>query len=190
MERPKRKSRNKKKILLAVFATLLVLFGAGLLVSDFLTPKSKVKVKTDESISTLGQEGAGSDGASAYLIVDTLSPAELEKELPSTMRETTMQNNIHFMSHQKVRADDKWGSVPLTEQRVDRLLAILEAKKFKHEALYLDILTRWKEGDFSRVDKDHNAIWDLLGGTVGKAYGILSAEEEKKYIEKYYDTGN
>jgi hypothetical protein len=187
MSRSERKHGKKKKILIAVSAALLVLIGAALLASDVLIPKSKVKLNTGEAVSS-NKANAPEDG-SGFLIADDISRVQLENELPLTMKELTMQNTIHFMSHQKVKAEEKWGSVPLTEQRIDRLLAILEAKKFKHERIYRDILMRWKEGDFSQVDRDHNAIWDLQDGTVGKATGILSLEEERAYIEENYDIG-
>jgi hypothetical protein len=47
----------------------------------------------------------------------------------------------------------------------------------------LDILNRWAEGDFSRADKDHNAIWNVQGGTIGEATGVMSPEEEQQYLE-------
>ncbi len=52
-----------------------------------------------------------------------------------------------------------------------------------NEDVYRDILERWADGDFSRVDQDHNAIWNMQNGTIGKATGILNAEEEKVYKE-------
>lgn len=111
-----------------------------------------------------------------------------EKLFSEDMKEYAVQDAIHFMSHQKVKAGEKWGSLQLTEERVDRLIDIIEKNQgeYKHAKLYLDILYRWKEGDFSKADEDHNAIWDLKGGTVGKATGVLSPQEEERYIEKNF----
>ena len=36
------------------------------------------------------------------------------------MTEEQVQDAIHQMSHQKVRAEKKWGFIPLTRERVDR----------------------------------------------------------------------
>lgn len=93
------------------------------------------------------------------------------------------------MSHQKIEADEKWGFLPLTTERVTRLIDVIETNKneYTNSSLYLRILNRWLENDFSQIDRDHNEIWSLQGGTIGKATGILSYEEELEYIEKYYD---
>ena len=93
------------------------------------------------------------------------------------------------MSHQKVKAEDKWGFLPLTKDRVKRLLEVVKdgQETYKHADTYLTILESWNNQEFSSVDKHHNAIWRLQSGTIGRATGILSAAEEKAYIEKHYD---
>ncbi|GGN61023.1 DUF6241 domain-containing protein [Oceanobacillus indicireducens] len=93
------------------------------------------------------------------------------------------QDYIHKMSHQKIKADEKKGFYLITEERIDWLLEGLEVATVINKDVYHDILTRWKKGDFSQVDKDHNTIWEMQGGKVGKATGILMPEEEQRYIE-------
>ena len=95
------------------------------------------------------------------------------------------QDYIHKMSHQKVIADAKWGFYKITNERIDWLLDSLEKTydSLNEGKIYRDILTKWKNEDFSKVDQDHNTIWNLQGGSIGEATGILSAEEEKEYIE-------
>jgi hypothetical protein len=46
---------------------------------------------------------------------------------------------------------------------------------------------KWEAGDFSSIDKDHNFLWDIEGGNIGKAKGILSAADEKKFIEQTFN---
>lgn len=91
------------------------------------------------------------------------------------------------MSHQKVKAEDKWGFFEMTEERINWLRESLEQEAIMSHLtdadVYLDILNRWHEGDFSEVDQDHNAIWRLQGGSIGKATGILSEEKEEHYIK-------
>ncbi|HZG70252.1 MAG TPA: DUF6241 domain-containing protein [Chondromyces sp.] len=113
------------------------------------------------------------------------TPEELFKE---NMTEEEVQIAIHHMSHQKIKAKRKWGALQITPERIDRLIEVVEINESKHEqsAVYLSILNRWKKGDFSKVDKDHNAIWRLQGGTIGKATGLLSAKEEEKYIKQNF----
>jgi len=94
-----------------------------------------------------------------------------------------LKEYIHQMSHQKVEADKKWGFYLITEARINWLLNGLdEVDLGESEATYKAILERWANGDFSQVDQDHNTIWRMKNGTIGKATGILSQEEEEEFI--------
>ncbi|TKC13791.1 DUF6241 domain-containing protein [Robertmurraya kyonggiensis] len=128
------------------------------------------------------------DGEKVIEIIET-DGEPVEEELPMDMSEEAIKDAIHGMSHQKVRAEEKWGFIPLTAERVKRLKTIVEKNRDKYEyaSIYLDILERWGNNDFSQVDHDHNQIWDLQNGTIGKATGILSTEEEKAFIEEHFD---
>jgi hypothetical protein len=99
------------------------------------------------------------------------------------LTDSDYQEYIHGMSHQKVKAEEKWGFYQINEERIRWLLEGLDSNDVKHGDLYREILEKWANGDFSSADDDHNAIWQLQGGTVGEATGVLSAEEEKAYIE-------
>lgn len=113
---------------------------------------------------------------------DKKNPFGEQKKI-NDLTDDDMQLIIHKMSHQKVKADQKWGSILITQNRIDWLLQALDKNKFAYEKAYRDILMRWKKGDFSKADRDHNTIWKLQGGTIGKATGLLSPSEEKRYIE-------
>lgn len=95
------------------------------------------------------------------------------------------QEYIHGMSHQKVKADEKWGFYQINDERIQWLLKGLDKNKLEHADLYREILTRWAKGDFSKAVEDHNAIWRLQGGNIGRATGLLSPEEEKAYVESH-----
>jgi hypothetical protein len=99
------------------------------------------------------------------------------------MTDDHFQEFIHGMSHQKVEASKKWGFYELHPERVKWLLEALEVVDVSYEKVYKRILTKWDKQVFSEVDEDHNAIWSLQGGTVGKATGVLSPVEEQEYIE-------
>ncbi|WP_280771990.1 DUF6241 domain-containing protein [Salipaludibacillus daqingensis] len=78
----------------------------------------------------------------------------------------------------------------ITDERIERLIEVIKDNSendFNHSNLYLTILERWKQGDFSKVDEDHNDIWRLQGGTIGKATGILSNQEEQEFINTHFD---
>jgi Family of unknown function (DUF6241) len=118
----------------------------------------------------------------------SLGDVSTEKLFPENMEESNVQDAIHLMSHQKVEADEKWGSLQISDARIQRLIEVIEMNKnqYDHAYVYLDILNRWMEDDFSKADQDHNAIWRLQGGTIGEATGVLSQEEEEKYIKKNF----
>ncbi|MUV36948.1 hypothetical protein JNUCC1_00754 [Lentibacillus sp. JNUCC-1] len=101
------------------------------------------------------------------------------------LSDSDFQEYIHGMSHQKVRAEKKWGFYELHPKRVKWLLTALDqADGIHYTEEYERILTKWANKDFSSIDNDHNVIWKMQGGTVGKATGILSPKEEKAYLER------
>lgn len=105
--------------------------------------------------------------------------------------------NMHHMIHHVIIADKKWGLKDLTEENINRVILDLMLLKADISGLYehavkegddekgsifnvrlkyinnlLDIAYRWKDGDFTEADKDHNYIWTLQNGTVGWATGV------------------
>lgn len=112
----------------------------------------------------------------------------IEEDFAFDMSELAVQNAIHHMSHQKVEADKKWGVLPLTVDRVDRLLEVVQHNRddYKHGSVYEEILLKWQNKNFTNVDDDHNAIWELQDGSIGRATGILSAKEEQAFIEEKF----
>lgn len=107
---------------------------------------------------------------------------------PQEIEEINVLNYIHWMSHQKVNAENKWGFYEITDERIDWLLDALD--QTGHTILnnedYKEILTRWKNDDFTNIVDDHNYVWGIQGGTdekSGKATGVLNEEQEQKYIE-------
>lgn len=167
-----------QKIILSVAIISLVGFIAFSMFGENLPI-----IKKDGTIT----EKATKDGGK-IIEVNEGKKKPIEEEFPFTMKERQIANAIHAMSHQKVEADEKWGFLPLTTERVTRLLDVIDTNKkdYKNASLYMEILSRWSKNDFSQIDHDHNQIWKTQDGTIGRATGILSYEEEVEYIEKYY----
>lgn len=170
-----------RKLHKTIVIPLLVIL-LGIAVFGFIDYRSKETVSVIQKNSSSQNHPAG--GTYLEIQEDRLGP--IEKELPNKMTEEQVQDAIHQMSHQKVRAEKKWGFIPLTRERVDRLIEVINANQYEHEDVYLDILKEWKESNFSNIDGNHNAVWVLQDGSVGKATGILTLEEEMKYIEQHY----
>lgn len=106
------------------------------------------------------------------------------EKVKTPLSEVLMQQYIHAMSHQKVQAKEKWSYFKITDERINFLLGQWEINKYEHEETYKEILTRWKDEDFSNAVSDHNKIWRIQEGTIGKATGLLSQEAEEAYINE------
>jgi hypothetical protein len=170
--------KNKKAFKIAIIITIgsVAIIGAIAILTNQSMFQDSVSIR--ETVS---------EDSNEIIEINEEAAVPVEDEFPLTMSEYAVQNAIHGMSHQKVKADKKWGFIPMTQERIERLIEVVEYNSYKHKTAYLDILYGWKEGDFSQVDKDHNTIWSFQNGTIGKATGILSPAEEKAFIEEYYD---
>jgi hypothetical protein len=99
--------------------------------------------------------------------------------------------NLHAMTHQKIKADQIGFSVKMTPEMIDVMLENLKNSRDltdQQRADFLSIAENWKVGDFSQIVKDHNYFWTLQGGTIGKATGIKSPEEESEFVKSYFAT--
>lgn len=93
---------------------------------------------------------------------------------------------MHQMSHQKVQAEYKEFFFEMTEERIDWLVQAVSSSGVVLSKNHKPILERWDNNDFSRIDLDHNLLYQQASAEPtesGKATGILSKEEEKEYIE-------
>ncbi|WP_082232185.1 DUF6241 domain-containing protein [Halobacillus massiliensis] len=165
----------------------LGVFGAiGYMAFDIITGDVKETTQTEESTSTETQEQKVEELSRKKFAEgdeEDLNPfGDSKKQMDLTSSD--YQEYIHQMSHQKVKADKKWGFYLITEERIDWLIEGLEVVNLKQKDRYSKILSTWQNGDFSAADDHHNEMWRLQGGTVGKAFGILSEAEEEAYIEK------
>lgn len=156
--------RKKALAILSSAVVIIIIIGFG--ISFFREPSEEDIVLAREKIEDVFYETDGNQDI-----------------FTKSIDEQRIQQIIHEMSHQKVKAKQKWGAILITQDRVGELIEVTESSEnWEHREVYLDILYRWYDGDFSQADKDHNAIWKLQGGTIGKASGLLNAIEEKKFI--------
>lgn len=90
---------------------------------------------------------------------------------------------LHYMTHQKVYAATKWGAIQMTDENINKMLAILDETDYEDEEYYRDVLTEWKNGDFSNAVEVHNRIYRERDGNTGFATDLLTPEEEQKFIQ-------
>ncbi len=112
-------------------------------------------------------------------------------EMPDyeNMSDQQLIKEVHGMTHQKVAAEQKWGSSEITKDKVLKLYDAVKNRNFADDGvkeMLLDILEPWTRGDFSNAVTAHNEIWSYLHGSIGKATRLLTAEEEKEYIQQNF----
>lgn len=78
------------------------------------------------------------------------------------------------MSNSKIIAEDNqiWGLLPMDSNDISTLKNLIEKVDYKDKDYLLEVLSRWKNNDFSQVVTEHNYFWKKLGGTIGKAISI------------------
>jgi hypothetical protein len=118
---------------------------------------------------------------------DDIDQAKIALGLDKSSSEEDIVEILHDMTHQKVRSEEKWGFVQMTEVNFLAVKEVLQKNPaFNQNIDFLAILTDWLNNDFSNIVAEHNEIWEMKNGTVGKAYGILSPSEEQALIKEQF----
>ncbi|MBP1745347.1 MAG: hypothetical protein H6Q58_2325 [Firmicutes bacterium] len=107
---------------------------------------------------------------------------------PGNVDEQDIVKEIHLMSNSLIEAEDglKWGEENVDKTNIDKVIRMLDQAPVNTKTKKLrQIVERWQQGDFSQIVDDHNFVWDLLGGTVGRASSadsgaVAEAVEELK----------
>ncbi|WP_282020602.1 DUF6241 domain-containing protein [Planomicrobium okeanokoites] len=172
-----------KKVLQTILFSLiglLLLGGAGYwFMQDFLEDDGGEISKVAEEIEQ------------REVSAETTETAEETKTVDKTdadMDEERVQIYLHQMTHQKITADKKRGAVEMSEENIGNMLKIVKENydHYKQSDFYEKTLLSWQEGDFSNAVSVHNTIWNWHNGTVGRATGLMSAEQEAEYVEKNF----
>lgn len=136
----------------------------------------------DEEITQVAEDIEGREEQEA--VAEESGAANVEAD----MEEVQLQIYLHQMTHQKVAAAKKIGAVEMTPENIANLLTIVIANKeyYEHGDFYETALTAWKQGDFSDSVNVHNTIWEWQDGNVGRATGLMSAEQEQRFVEENF----
>jgi hypothetical protein len=81
-------------------------------------------------------------------------------------------NVMPKMSNTKIVAEYIWGNETITEEKVNGFIIKTKSLNSPDKQLLLDILYRWKDGNFINAVNEHNYLWIVLNGTVGEAYAL------------------
>lgn len=109
---------------------------------------------------------------------------ETEEGKPS---EWKFSDDIHKMTHQKVKAQVKWGSLEITEERINNMLTTAEESVYQYKDFYIETLSAWQRGDFTNAVQVHNVIWKSQDGSIGIATGLLTEREEMEYKAQHFN---
>ncbi|WP_259457496.1 PRK06770 family protein [Bacillus wiedmannii] len=106
---------------------------------------------------------------------------------------------MHHMTHQKVVAERKSGSISMVQNNAEKLKKIINKSSFAKKNELLVIADRWAKKDFSKIVEDHNYFSDTQEGNTCKATRAMDAVEEQHYIlttfgeekvKELYDSGD
>lgn len=81
-------------------------------------------------------------------------------------------NMMHDMANTLIIAEDNkiWNTVPITKESVSKLLNMLmSSENFEEKLTFTTIAQNWQKRDFNNIINDHNTVWILLDGTIGRA---------------------
>jgi hypothetical protein len=169
---------KKAKIITGI--TVLTLLTGSFGVYKVLNNVSNYEKKQSAIESRLEDEQE-SEEQTAYI-----GGIEFETGLTNKSYELDVINVMHKMTHQKVRSEDKWGAVPMTLEIINEVISVIESNNYDNKDDLLRIAKKWKDHDYEDIVQDHNYFWALQDGTIGEAYGILSATEEEEFIKNNF----
>lgn len=87
-------------------------------------------------------------------------------------------SRMHKMANTVIVPEDGevWGRIEITNEQCNGMILTAKASDFKYKDKYVEILERWKKGDYSKAVEEHNFVWNLLGGTKGKAKAVINSK--------------
>ena len=144
------------------------------------------------------QGSFGADGGDITKIAEQIEQREANVETVEAsgtagnkevdMEEVQVQIYLHQMTHQKIVATEKRGAVEMTPENIENMLKIVRENYdfYEHSPFYEKTLTAWEQGDFSNAVSVHNTIWDWHNGTVGRATGLMTPEQEEAFVEDHF----
>lgn len=141
----------------------------------------------DNPESSVGKEPAQASGEEAIAqSTEKIEGLEYAQAVPEDASEKALLAMMHKMTHQKIIASEKWGLIRMNEESIAKAKQILQDSDFNSKEDLLEIIGRWENGQFDQVDDDHNYIWNLQGGSIGRATGVLSVQQEQEFIRNNF----
>ncbi|MEG1410245.1 MAG: DUF6241 domain-containing protein [Terrisporobacter sp.] len=94
---------------------------------------------------------------------------------------------VHSLANTLIQAEYKWQCTEVTPKTIEKGIKGIEFIKDDYDRMHLrNSITKWSKGNFSNSVEVHNYVWEILDGSVGKAY-TLDEKEIEKIINKYFN---
>lgn len=166
----------KKTLIYVAIASIVLLFiGIGTLtVLESLESKAEIESDQPPDKETIAESTEKMEGL------------EFAQTVPDDASEQDLLAMMHKMTHQKVIASEKWGLIRMNDASIAKAKQILLNSNYNSKENLLKIVEKWEKDDFGQVDEDHNYIWNLQGGSIGRAMGILSEQQEEEFIRNNF----
>jgi len=135
------------------------------------------KVATNMMDANSAKSKASTVNVANPQIVDVKENAVLAKsgiETVENQKEARIEVVIrmHEMANTLILAEDNkiWGKVTVNKESVSELLNMLNNfKASKEKDTFIAIAKNWQKGNFVNIVDDHNMVWKILEGTIGRA---------------------
>ena len=174
---------NAKKILKWTSITLVLSAAATFGVVSYI---NSWEAKHEQASSKPKEEKVAKEEAKPVSQSKDFQMTPNNSSQTKTATETEIESRLHEMTHQKVIADERWGYIQMTPENIEAAIKLVQDSKdnLQHYDYYIQVLNKWKSGDFSNCVDVHNQIWEWQGGQLGKATRLATAQEEQDYINK------
>ncbi|MFP7416103.1 DUF6241 domain-containing protein [Priestia filamentosa] len=177
-----------KKFLKITSLTLIVLIVVGFVALKLMDNPNEQKAQNEDANS---METTKRENPEKSQVTDTTTnknPQEQEKafEVPENPTGKDIENIMHKMTHQKVRAERKTGAVRMTPEAIDEVIELINDVQPSNSQELLKMANHWKNGNYEHIVEEHNYFWSREGGDIGKAYGRASLIEENEFIRQNF----
>jgi hypothetical protein len=168
---------NTKNIIIVVLILCLVA-TSSYVAMDLL--KQNTKEADHRDVAQIEKDNDEDENENDNIVPEKEEPRIINDEIQQTISEISvrsleeMYDKIHRMANSLIIAEDGeiWGEEAITEGEVIKLIKEVTASNYPDKETLLEILNRWKDGDFTQGDYDHNYVWEQLEGDTGKAIGV------------------
>ncbi|KYG32975.1 DUF6241 domain-containing protein [Priestia endophytica] len=173
-----------KKFLKMTSLTLLALIVVGFVALKLMDNSNEREVQNEDSNST--ETTKQENPEKSQVANEKTHEQEKALEVPENPTGKDIENIMHKMIHQKVRAERKTGAVRMTPEAIDEVIELINNVQPSNSQELLKMANHWKNGNYEHVVEEHNYFWSREGGDIGKAYGRASLMEENEFIRQNF----